>query len=227
MTEEPAAEAAGQALDISKAVSDIKAVVFDCDGVLFDTALSNRKFYDEILAAFGKPELTSEQFVQVHMMTVGAAIAYLFPDFEDPAPIYAKIKEIGYAKFIPYMQMEAGLEQLLADIKANGLIRGIATNRTNTMESVLIDNHLTQSFDMVVTASDVDHAKPAPDQLEKIMAAYGLSPDQIVFIGDSLYDEQAARAAGTWFVAFKQPGLTAHAHVASMLEVGKLLKVNE
>lgn len=222
MTADPSGKAMEQ-IDIP----GLKAVVFDCDGVLFDTALSNRKFYDEILAAFGKPELTEEQFVQVHMMTVGAAIAYLFPDFQDPSPVYAKIKEIGYAKFIPYMKMEAGLEDLLSAIKGKGLIRGIATNRTNTMERVLVENHLTRSFDMVVTAADVAHAKPAPDQLKKIMAAYGLSPNQIVFIGDSLYDEEAARAAGTWFIAFRQPALTAHAHVGSMPEVGKLLKVNE
>ena len=210
-------------MDISK----LKAVIFDCDGVLFDTALSNRKFYNEILASFGKPVLSGEQFVQVHMMTVAAAIAYLFPDMADPSPVYAKIKEIGYAKFIPFMQMEKGLLDLLAAIRKKGLIPGIATNRTNTMESVLEDNNLTAAFDIVVTSRDVERPKPAPDQLEKIMAAYGLSPDQIVFIGDSEYDEQAARAAGTWFVAFKQPRLSAPVHVGSMSDLGKLLKVNE
>ncbi len=210
-------------MDISK----LKAVIFDCDGVLFDTALSNRKFYNEILASFGKPELSQEQFIQVHMMTVAAAIDYLFPELDDPDPVYAKIKEIGYAKFIPYMQMEEGLCDLLAAIRKKGLIPGVATNRTNTMEAVLEDNNLTQSFDIVVTSRDVERPKPAPDQLEKIMAAYGLSPDQIVFIGDSEYDEQAARAAGTWFVAFKQPRLSAKVHVDSMLDLGKLLKVKE
>lgn len=210
-------------MDISK----LKAVVFDCDGVLFDTARSNRKFYDEILAAFGKPNLTQEQFVMVHMMTVGAAIEYLFPDFEDPGPVYEKIKEIGYAKFIPYMEMEKGLPKLLEQIQKRGWIRAIATNRTNTMESVLVDNNMTRDFEMVVTAADVDHPKPAPDQLKKIMAAYGFSPEEIIFVGDSEYDQRAAYSAGTWFIAFKQSGLDAHFHVRSMSEIGKLLRINE
>jgi len=57
-------------MDISK----IKAVVFDCDGVMFDTAVANRKYYDEVLQAFGKSALNDEQFVNVHMMTVKGAI---------------------------------------------------------------------------------------------------------------------------------------------------------
>ncbi len=210
-------------MDISK----IKAVVFDCDGVMFDTALSNRKFYDEILGSFGKPPLTEEQFVNVHMMTVKAAIEYLFPDFDDHLPVFRTIKEIGYAKFTPYMEMEKGLPELLAGLEKAGIFRGVATNRTNTMEGVLIENHMTHSFEMVVTAADVAHPKPAPEQLEKIMAAHGFDPKEMIFVGDSSYDEKAAHSAGTWFIAFKSPKLDAHFHVGSMAEIAKLLQINE
>ncbi|MDD9300842.1 MAG: HAD family hydrolase [Desulfobacter sp.] len=208
-------------------VSTIKAVVFDCDGVLFDTALANRKFYDELLLAFGKKRLNQEQFVNVHMMTVKAAIEYLFSELEDHTPVYEKMKSVGYAKFIPYMEMEDGLRTLLGDLKDQGLIRAIATNRSNTMDSVLLDNDLANEFEMVVTSADVDHPKPAPDQLNKIMAAYGLLPEEIIFIGDSEYDQKAAQKAGTWFAAFKQPGLTAHVHVRSMKEIAPLLRLNK
>lgn len=210
-------------MDISK----IKAVVFDCDGVMFDTALCNRKFYNEILGVFGKSPLNDEQFVNVHMMTIKGAIEYLFPDFDDHIPVYRKIKEIGYAKFIPYMEMETGLLELLDGLKKAGLLRGVATNRTNTMDGVLIDNDMTQCFEMVVSAADVAHPKPAPDQLNKIMAAHGFDPKEIVFVGDSTYDEKAAHSAGTWFIAFKSPSLDAHFHVESMAQIAKLLQINE
>ncbi|WDP93395.1 MAG: HAD hydrolase-like protein [Desulfobacter sp.] len=210
-------------MDISK----IRAVVFDCDGVMFDTALSNRKFYDAILAEFGKTSLTEEQFINVHMMTVKAAIEYLFPEMGDLRPVYLKIKEIGYAKFIPYMEMEQGLPELLADLKKAGLFRGVATNRTNTMEGVLAENNLTASFEMVVTAADVEHPKPAPDQLIKIMDAQGFDPKEILFVGDSTYDQNAAHSAGTWFAAFKSPKLDAHFHVGAMDEIADLLNIKE
>jgi len=205
----------------------IKAVVFDCDGVMFDTALANRKFYSDVLAGFNKPPLDDEQFLNVHMMTVTAAVEYLFPEMEDHRPVYNMIKSIGYASVIPMMIMEPGLIELLDTIKQAGLLRGVATNRTNTMGRVLIEHKLRKSFDIVVTASDVANPKPCPDQLEKIMGTYSLLPRQIVFIGDSIYDKKAAESAGTWFVAFKQPGLEAHAHAVSMGEVGDLLKLSK
>ncbi len=208
-------------------ISKLKAVVFDCDGVLFDTAQSNRTFYDEVLNAFGKPELNQEQFENVHMMTVRAAIEYLFPEMEDHAPVYACIKQIGYKKFIPFMKMEEGLVTLLKGIKARGWIRGIATNRTDTMEKVLEDWDLVPFFEVVVTARDVKKAKPHPDELIKIMDQYGLEPGEIVFIGDSEFDAKAAQSAGVWFIAFKQPSLKADIHVASMAEVGRALQLNE
>ena len=161
------------------------------------------------------------------MMTVKGAIDYLFPEFEDHTPIYEAINEIRYAKFIPYMKMEDGLPELLGHIKDQGWIRGIATNRTNTMENVLKDNQMTHMFEMVVTAADVEHPKPAPDQLHKIMAAYQLSPREIVFVGDSEFDQKAASAADTWFIAFRQPGLDADYHVDSMGQIGELLQINK
>ena len=85
-------------MDISK----IKAVVFDCDGVMFDTAVANRKYYDEVLQAFGKSALNDEQFVNVHMMTVKEAIDYLFPEKDDLSDVYDSLKTIGYHKFIQY-----------------------------------------------------------------------------------------------------------------------------
>ncbi len=210
-------------MDISK----IKAVVFDCDGVLFDTALANRKFYNEVLASFDKSKLTDEQFANVHMMTVTAAIQYLFPGIEDTKEIFACLKRIGYAKFIPFMEMEEGLVRLLKILKHKGFIRGIATNRTNTMDQVLLHNDLGSYFEMVVTASDVENPKPDPEQLDKIMTAFGLDPGEVIFIGDSEYDQKAAQSAGTWFVAFKQPELAACVNVNSMEDILGVLQINE
>ncbi|MCK5836966.1 MAG: HAD-IA family hydrolase [Desulfobacula sp.] len=210
-------------MDISK----IKAVVFDCDGVLFDTALANRKFYDEVLATFDKPRLTDAQFVNVHMMTVTVAIEYLFPEIEETKEVFACLKQIGYAKFIPYMKMEKGLVRLLKTLKARGFIRGVATNRTNTMHQVLKDNDLESLFEIVVTAADVKSPKPDPEQLFKIMKAFDLDPEELLFIGDSKYDQKAAQQAGTRFISFKKPGLVADMNVDAMDEILGVLQINQ
>ena len=204
----------------------IKAVVFDCDGVMFDTALANRKYYDEVLTFFQKPVLDEEQFINVHMMTVKEAIEYLFPEIEDLSSVYKCLSQIGYHKFIDYMVMEKGLQELLAGLKKKGYIRGIATNRTDTMEKVLKDFHLQDCFEVVVTAATVKHPKPDPEQLLLIMKKYSLMPHEILFIGDSEYDRQAAIAAKVRFVAFKNPGLKAEVNVSSMNEIAGILQID-
>ncbi|MFH2092060.1 MAG: HAD family hydrolase [Pseudomonadota bacterium] len=209
-------------MDISK----IKAVIFDCDGVMFDTAVANRNYYDEVLKSFGKPLLNDEQFVNVHMMTVKEAIIYLFPEREDLTPVFESLKNIGYHKFIQYMVMEDGLVDLLNGLKSKGYIRGIGTNRTNTMEKVLIDYNLEQYFDIVVTAATVKKPKPDPEQLLLIMDKFDLDPEQLLFIGDSDYDRQAAVNANVKFMAFKSPNLAADWNVNSMDEIARILQIN-
>ena len=210
-------------MDISK----IKAVIFDCDGVMFDTAKANRKFYDEILNSFDKASLNEEQFINIHMMTVTEAIKYLFPEKKDLSDVYDRLKTIGYHKFIKHMRMEDGLKELLVQLERNKLIRGIGTNRTNTMEKVLSDFGLENYFEVVMTAAKVKHPKPDPEQLIVIMDQFNLKPSQILFVGDSDYDRIAAERAGTWFVAFKNPNLAANVNVNSMDEIAKVLKINE
>jgi len=204
----------------------IKAVVFDCDGVMFDTAVANRKYYDEVLEKFSKPPLTDEQFVMVHMMTVKAAIEYLFPETKDLTDVYDCLKNIGYHKFIKYMVMESGLKDLLSTLKKNQLLRGGATNRTNTMEKVLKDYDLEDDFEVVITAAKVKKPKPDPEQLNVIKDRFNLKSREIVFVGDSEYDQMASQGADTWFIAFKNKDLTADFNVESMEEIAGILEIN-
>ncbi|MBF0240843.1 MAG: HAD hydrolase-like protein, partial [Desulfamplus sp.] len=73
--------------------------------------------------------------------------------------------------------------------------------------------------------SALENPKPAPDELLKIMAELKLKPKEILFVGDSEYDQLAAKGAGTWFAAFKNRSLTADYHVASMADLGKIVGV--
>jgi len=207
-------------------ISKIKAVIFDCDGVMFDTALANRKYYDEVLEKFNRPQLTDKQFINVHMMTVKAAIEYLFSDIKDLSDVFACLENIGYHKFIEYMVMEKGFEKLLLSLKDNGYLIGIATNRTNTMEKILKDYHLEEYFDVVMTSAMVKNPKPDPEQLIIIMEKLKLNPEEIFFIGDSEYDGKAAAGAKVKFAAFKNSDMKADFNVDSMDEIARILYIN-
>jgi phosphoglycolate phosphatase len=200
----------------------VKAVVFDCDGVMFDTVAANTAYYDHILSHFGKPDMTPEQFAYTHMHTVDQALAYLFDDAAQLAEARDFRKQMSYLPFLQFMEIEPGLKPLLRRLKSR-YHTAVATNRTDTMNRVLRSHGLENTFDLVVTALDVANPKPHPDQLNKILDHFALTPDQAVFIGDSELDAAAARAAGVTFVAYANRRLAADFHIERLLQVEDIL----
>ena len=63
-------------------------------------------------------------------------------------------------------RIEPGLKPLLSELRLDYKI-AIATNRTDTMDSVLMEYGLEKLFDLVVTALDVKYPKPDPEPLNK------------------------------------------------------------
>jgi phosphoglycolate phosphatase-like HAD superfamily hydrolase len=202
--------------------SRIKVVAFDCDGVMFDTVESNKVYYNGILSHFNKPLLTPSQFDFVHMSTVKEAILFLFQDDHRIDEVFAYCREMSYDPLIPHMTIEPGLKSLLNLLRPR-FKTAIATNRSTTMGSVMKYHGLTDLFDMVVTSMDVENPKPHPEQLFKIMERFRAIPDEVLYIGDSRTDEQAAMGAGVVFAAYRNPTLAARYHVRDLCEIKTIL----
>ena len=83
---------------------------------------------------------------------------------------------------------------------------------------------LTEFFDLVVSSLDVEHPKPHPESLFKILDFFQVGPERILYVGDSVVDEETARRAGVPFVAFGNEALKAYRHVRAMAEIRALLK---
>jgi len=203
-------------------MSTPKIVVFDCDGVLFDSKEANLHYYNAILARLGHPPMSADELEFVHMHNVMESIDHIFRHYpEDLERAHALRRRMDYSPFLRYMRMEPDLPAFL-DFLAGRCHTAISTNRTTTMPAVLALNGLTDRFEMVVTALDVTHPKPHPEALEKILRHFGLSPEEGVFIGDSVIDEEHARRAGMPLIAFRNPRLAADYHVRSFTEAMRL-----
>jgi phosphoglycolate phosphatase-like HAD superfamily hydrolase len=74
-------------------------------------------------------------------------------------------------------------------------------------------------FGKVMTADKVANPKPAPDALLELLDFYRCHPEEAIFIGDSIVDEQHAAGAGVSLIAFKNPALNATYHVQGFLEI--------
>lgn len=203
--------------------ASLKAVIFDCDGVMFDTNRANAAYYNQILEQFGRPPLTPEQFKYCHMHTGDEAMRYLFDDtgLAEAAQDYRM--KMGYSRFIQLMEIEPHLKPLVASLRP-GIKTAVGTNRADTMAEVMDVHGLSDCFDLVVTSRDVPTPKPAPDILNRVLTHFALEPAQALYIGDSVVDEQAAAAAGIPFVAYGDPGLKAAHHIESLEEIFALVR---
>lgn len=193
-------------------LNGLKGIVFDCDGVLFDSMDSNRLYYNAILQRLGLGPMTPEQEAYVHAHAVHESLAYIVPQ-ERWNEIDSARSQVDYkAEILPHLVPEPGLYELLGSLRQAGYRLGISTNRTSTMSWLVERFGLGRFFAPVVTASDV-RPKPHPESLNLIMERWGLGPKEVVFVGDSNVDALTARAAGMRFWAFRNPGLTAELYI--------------
>lgn len=196
------------------------AVIFDCDGVLFDSRQANIHFYNHLLTRFGLPPLKKEQVAFVHMHTADDSVRYLFQGTPCLEAAQAYRKTVDYTPFIQDMIMEPGLRELLDTLKSRfGL--AVATNRSNTIGQVLQRYGLESCFDIVVSSLDVTNPKPHPESLLKILDFFEIKPDHAFYVGDSLVDYETARAARVIFIAYKNRGLEAAYHVDNLLAIAE------
>ena len=202
----------------------VSAVIFDCDGVMFDSRQANINYYNHILAHFGLPPMTTEDIEFVHMNTAMESLNHIFRD----SPYVARAQEyrlnLDYIPFIKDMVMEPGLKEVLDFLKPDfGL--AVATNRSNTIGKVLELNGLSQYFDIVVSSLDVKNPKPHPEPVFKILDFFGIEPQECLYVGDSEVDFQVCQAAGVPLIAYKNKALKAHTHVESLAEIKDILQI--
>ncbi len=204
-------------------LTPIQVIIFDCDGVLFDSRKANQFFYNHLLAHFNRLPLTEKDLDYVHMHTVTESIDHLFKEDSIRTRVHTYRQTLDYTPFIQRMAMEPGLVAFLNFIRPWAKT-AISTNRTNTIGQVLDLFALNPYFDLVVSALDVHRPKPDPESIHKIMTRFKVGPEQCLFIGDSEVDAQTALKAGVPLVAYKNAELSADLHVQGFEELADHLK---
>ena len=203
-------------------LKEISAVIFDCDGVMFDSRQANIHFYNHLLATFGLPPMTEDKIDYVHMHTADESIRHIFEGTPYTAEAQAYRWEMDYTPFIEDMVMEPQLKEVLEALAPRfGL--AVATNRSNTINRVLERHGLGEYFDIVVSSLDVKNPKPHPECVLKILRFFSIGSPQALYIGDSSVDRETAEAASVPFVAYKNTALAADFHAERMRDILSLL----
>lgn len=201
----------------------LKLIVFDCDGVMFDSRQANCMYYNHLLHHFGLPQMSESEEEFVHMNSVNDSVQHIFSHYREPTleTVHAFRRQGNYSTFLPHMKIEPDLVQFLEETKERYHL-AISTNRTTTMIPLLQSYDLEGYFGKVMTADMVARPKPAPEALLEILKHFDCQPEEAIFIGDSIIDEHHAASCNVPLVAFRNRNLRAQYHVDCFLDILQL-----
>jgi HAD superfamily hydrolase (TIGR01509 family) len=202
----------------------IRGVIFDCDGVLFESRQANLAYYNTVLKQFGKSPVTDSDHAKLQLCHTAASPVVFAELLADQAQekVLAFAATLGYQEFLPYMTPEPGMTEALRQLSET-LPLAVATNRSTSMPDILQHFGLADYFSVVVTSRDVRRPKPYPDMLHKAAELLGLATEELLFVGDSELDRLAADGAGIAFVACKSQ-LAGSLRIDHHQELQELLK---
>ena len=186
------------------------ALIFDLDGTLVDTVYAHVFAWQRAFAEAGMPIDGWRIHRRVGMsggLFTRAAAREVGRDFS-PAETEALQQRHGelFRELLPERRPLPGAVQLLADLRAAGVVHGIATSgRRPEIDSSL--DALGVAPDLVVVErGDVERAKPEPDLFLAYAERLGVSPGECYVIGDAVWDLLEARRAGMLSVGLLSGG---------------------
>ena len=115
--------------------------------------------------------------------------------------------------------MFPGARELVAALHGSGVRTALATSSpAEEVDQLLGLLDIADQLDVVTTAEDVTTSKPDPEVFQKAMEKTGLDSRRTIAVGDSVWDVEAARAAGIGCLAVELGGFSRH----ELTEVGAL-----
>jgi phosphoglycolate phosphatase len=185
---------------------NIKAVLFDMDGVLVDSFEAWYHLFCSTLRHFGRPPITRNEFIQ-RAWSLGFEVVsrryFVGRGVEEVAQYY-------FSHFLDHKQhlkpMD-GVAGVLEKIQRQGIHLAVISNtHTPLVDKILRQVGLLDYFVLTIGGDKVKKCKPAPDMVLLACRQLGIKPGAAVVVGDTEYDLAAARQAGCLAVGYKTEG---------------------
>lgn len=181
----------------------IKAVFFDFDGTLADTApgivLTMQKTFEQM----GMAVPTDEQVRQ----TIGLPLVEAVRQLGDFSPEEAERGTAVYRQLFPvyevgHVSVFHQVEETLEHLKCRGIRMAICTSRTGVTLDLMVERFgINQYFETKVSCNDNLPPKPAPDMVFALLDRMGLKADDVLVVGDTTFDIEMGNSAGCRTVA--------------------------
>ena len=182
----------------------LEAVIFDLDGLMFNTEDLYQQVGGEVLRRRGK--VFDGELLDQMMGRQSHVALQIMIDWhqlgDTPEELAAESMEIMFALLPAQLQPMPGLLDLLGSLEAAGVPKGIATSSSRMFVTrVLGQFALEPRFSFVLSAEDIAQGKPAPDVYLLAAEKHGVVPGRVMVLEDSQIGCRAAVAAKTYAVA--------------------------
>jgi phosphoglycolate phosphatase len=178
---------------------DLRAVLFDLDGTLLDTAPDMADALNVLRAAEGLDSLPFERIRPLVSHGAPRLIRFAFgePEGERYEALRSRFLEIYAGALAVRTRLFDGFDRVLGTVEAAGLRWGIVTNKPGWLTTPLLaQTGLARRCACVVAGDTLAERKPHPLPLLHAAGLLGLEPSTCVYVGDAERDVQAARNAG-------------------------------
>ena len=188
-----------------KKMNDVRAVLFDFDGTLADTAPDLSRAINQLRAARGLEDFPLDKlrpFASAGARGMLQAALRILPEHPEFAAMRDEFLRHYAGAICVDTRLFPGMELLLGEIEKRGLRWGIVTNKAERFTNEIVAAlGLARRAACVVSGDTTPHLKPHPASLLHAAKELSLEPSACVYLGDDLRDIQAARAAGMRSVA--------------------------
>ncbi len=187
----------------------LQGVIFDIDGTLADSNDAHAQSWVDTFAEAGY----DVPFEAVRPL-IGMGADKLLPqtigvshDTEKGKSLIKRRSEIFREKYLPHLRPLEGSRALVLRVRSDGLKPIVATSaKEEELIGLLKAAEVADLMEERATASDAERSKPDPDIIEAAIEESGISPKNLVMIGDTPYDIEAAARAKLRTIAFRSGG---------------------
>lgn len=178
----------------------IKAVLFDLDGTLLDSALDFIAILQQMRNELGLPAM-EPQLIRQRVSAGANAMVELALETGLGEDGFEQLKEDFLQRYhaapCVHSRLFDGLPELLQALEQRGILWGIATNKPERFARPIVQAlQLEQRCATLMCPEQVSKPKPAPDMLLLACEQLGIRPCQAIYLGDDERDIVAAKAAG-------------------------------
>jgi N-acetyl-D-muramate 6-phosphate phosphatase len=192
-----------------------KAIFFDLDGTLIDSAPDLAAAADKLRIDRGLPSIAYERYRPMAGAGARGMLQIAFemkPDHAD----YEAFREEFYVNYENDLTARTfafdGVVQLLEAIRNQSMPWGIVTNKSKRFTNPLVAQMpLLQGAAAVISGDTTPHTKPHPEPVLAAARMAGLDPKQCWYVGDDRRDIESGRAAGMLTIAANWGYLGEHA----------------